>query len=185
VAKLTYLMLASLDGYVTDERGRFDWAEPDEDVHTLVNELQRSVGTHLYGRRMYEVLVSWETLPLGGQPPYIRDYAEIWRSADKVVYSSGLDTVSSARTRIERSFDPDAVRAMKAAAERDLGIGGPHLAAEAFGAGLIDEVFLFLAPVLVGGGTRALPDGVRLDLELLDERRFDNGFVYVRHRVRS
>jgi dihydrofolate reductase len=178
-------MLASLDGYVADEQGRFEWAEPDERVHRLVNELARPAGMHLYGRRMYEVLVSWETLALDDQPSYIREFAEVWRSADKVVYSSTLQTVSSARTRIERSFDPEAVRAMKNTAERDLSIGGPHLAAQGFRAGLIDEIFLFLAPVIVGGGIPALPGGVRLDLELVDERRFDNGVVYVHHRVRT
>ena len=185
MARLTYLMLASLDGYVADEQGKWDWAEPDEQVHALVNELERPVGTHLYGRRMYEVLVAWETLSLDDQPSFIRDYAEIWRSADKVVYSSTLDAVSSARTRIERSFDPAAVREMKATADRDLSIGGPNLAAQALRAGVVDEVSLFLAPVIVGGGTRALPDGVRVDLESVDERRFDNGFVYVRYRVKS
>jgi dihydrofolate reductase len=184
VAKLTYLMLASLDGYVADEQGGFDWAEPDEEVHTLVNELDRPVGTHLYGRRMYEVLVAWETLSLDDQPSFIRDFAEIWRSADKVVYSSTLETVSSARTRIERMFDPEAVRQMKASSERDLSIGGPHLAAEAFRAGLIDETFLFLAPIVVGGGNPALPRDVRVDLELVDERRFDSGFVFLRHDVK-
>jgi len=183
VARLTYLMLASLDGYVVDEQGNFDWAEPDEKVHLLVNELQRQVGTHLYGRRMYQVLVAWDTISFDDQPSFIRDYAGIWRSADKVVYSSTLDSVSSSRTRIERSFDPTAVREMKATAERDLSIGGPHLAAEALRAGLVDEISLFLAPVIIGGGTRALPGGLRLDLELVDERRFDNGFVFVRHRV--
>ena len=185
MAKLSYLMLASLDGYVADEKGTWDWAEPDEQVHLLVNELQRTVGTHLYGRRMYEVLLAWETLPLDDQPSFIRDYAAIWRSADKVVYSSTLDSVSSARTRIERSFDPGGVREMKATADRDLSIGGPNLAGEALRAGLVDEVSMFIAPVVVGGGTRALPDGVRVDLELVDERRFDNGFVYVRYRAES
>jgi dihydrofolate reductase len=184
MAKLTYLMLASLDGYVADEDGNFDWAEPEEDVHTFVNELDRSVGTHLYGRRMYEVLVAWETLPLDDQPSYIREFAEIWRSADKVVYSSTLQTVSSARTRIERAFDPEAVRTMKASSERDLGIGGPNIAAEAFRAGLINETYLFLAPIAVGGGTPVFPRDVRVELELLDERRFDSGFVYLRHRTR-
>ena len=185
MARLTYLMLASLDGYVADEQGRWDWAEPDEQVHELVNDLERPVGTHLYGRRMYEVLVAWETLPLDDQPSVIRDYAGIWRSADKVVYSSTLDASSSARTRIERTFDPEAVREMKATADRDLSIGGPNLAAEALRAGLVDEVSLFLAPVIVGGGTRALPDRVRVDLELVDERRFDNGFVFLRHDVKT
>ena len=184
MAKLTYLMLASLDGYVADEDGTFEWAEPDEDVHTFVNELDRAVGTHLYGRRMYEVLVAWETLPLDDQPSYVREFAEIWRSADKVVYSSTLQAVSSARTRIERTFDPEAIRVMKASSERDLGIGGPNLAAEAFRAGLIDETHLFLAPIAVGGGTPVFPGDVRVELELLDERRFDSGFVYVRHRIK-
>ena len=185
MATLTYLMLASLDGYVADEQGGFDWAEPDEEVHTLVNELARPVGTHLYGRRMYEVLVAWETLPLDDQPPYIRDFAGIWRAADKVVYSSTLRTVSSARTRIEPAFDPEAVRELKASSERDLSISGPHLAAEAFRAGLVDETYLFLAPIVVGGGTHVFPGGLRAELELADERRFDSGFVYLRHRVRS
>lgn len=185
MAKLTYLMLASLDGYVADEQGTFDWAEPDEDVHTLVNELARPVGTHLYGRRMYEVVLAWETLPLDDPPSYIRDFAEIWRSADKVVYSSTLRSASSARTRIEPAFDAEAVRQLKASSERDLSIAGPHLAAEGFRAGLIDETYLFLAPVVVGSGIPAFPGGVRSELDLLDERRFDNGFVYLRHRVRN
>jgi dihydrofolate reductase len=185
MAKLTYLMLASLDGYVADERGGFEWAEPDEEVHTLVNELARSVGTHLYGRRMYEVLVAWETLPLEDQPPYIRDFAEIWRSADKVVYSSTLQTASSARTRIEPSFDPEAVHALKASSVHDLSIGGPHLAAEAFRAGLVDETHLFLAPIVVGGGNPVFSREVHVQLELMDERRFDNGFVYLHHRTKT
>jgi dihydrofolate reductase len=184
MAKLTYLMLASLDGYVADEDGTFEWAEPDEDVHTFVNELDRALGTHLYGRRMYEVLVAWETLPLDDQPSYVREFAEIWRSANKVVFSSTLQAVSSARTRIERAFDPEAVRAMKASSERNLGIGGPNLAAEAFRAGLIDETYLFLAPITVGGGSPVFPRDVRVELELLDERRFDSGFVYLRHRTK-
>lgn len=183
MARLTYLMLASLDGYVADPQAGFDWAEPNEEVHRFVNEVERSVGTHLYGRRMYEVLVAWETLPLDEQPAYIREFAEIWRSADKVVYSSTLESVSSARTRIERTFDPEAVRRMKETGE--LSIGGPNIAAEALRAGLIDETHLFLSPVIVGGGTPAFPGHVRVDLELLDERRFAGGFVYLHHRVRS
>jgi dihydrofolate reductase len=178
-------MLASLDGYVADERGGFEWAEPDEDVHALVNDLARPVGTHLYGRRMYEVLIAWETLPLEDQPPYIRDFAEIWRSGDKIVYSSTLETASSARTRIEPSFDPEAVRALKASSVRDLSIGGPHLAAEAFRAGLVDETHLFLAPIVVGGGNPVFPREVRVQLELMGERRFDNGFVYLHHRTKT
>jgi dihydrofolate reductase len=182
MGKLIYSALASLDGYVADEGGRFDWAEPDEEVHAFVNDLARPVGTHLYGRRMYEVLVAWETVT--DQTPYIRDFAEIWRAADKVVYSRTLAAPSSARTRIERDFDPEAVRRMKAAAGRDLTVGGPELAAHAFKAGLVDECHLFLAPIVVGGGNQALPDKVRVKLELLDERRFGNGVVYLRYRTR-
>jgi dihydrofolate reductase len=182
MAKLIYSAIASLDGYVADEDGNFDWAEPDEEVHTSVNELERRVGTYLYGRRMYEVLVAWETVDLADQPPFIRDYAEIWRAADKIVYSTTLQAVSSARTRIERAFDPEAVRQMKASAERDLSVGGPHLAARAIEAGLVDEFHLFLTPIVVGGGTRALPDDVRVQLLLLDERRFGNGVVHLHYR---
>jgi dihydrofolate reductase len=185
MAKLIYSALASLDGYVADEDGNFDWAKPDEEVHTFVNVLDRSVGTHLLGRRMYEVLVHWETIDLADQPPYIRDFAEIWRAADKIVYSKTLEAASSARTRIEREFEPAAVRQLKAAAERDLTVGGPELAAEAFKAGLVDECHLFVAPIVVGGGTQSLPDNVRLELELLDERRFGNGMVYLRYRTSS
>jgi dihydrofolate reductase len=185
MGKLTYLMLMSLDGYIADEAGRFDWAEPDEEVHTLVNDLTRPVGTYLYGRRMYEVLVAWETLPTGDHPTYIKDFAEIWRAADKVVYSRTLEAPSSARTRIEREFDPEAVRQMKASAERDITIGGPELAAHAIRAGLVDEWHLFLAPVVVGGGTAALPDDLRVPLELVDERRFRNGTVYLRYSTRA
>jgi dihydrofolate reductase len=182
MGKLIYSALASLDGYVADEDGRFDWAEPDEEVHTFLNDLERPVGTHLYGRRMYEVLVAWETVT--DQTPYTRDFAEIWRAADKVVYSRTLAAPSSARTRIERDFDPEAVRQMKAAAERGLTVGGPNLAAHAFKAGLVDECHLFLAPIVVGGGNQALPDHVRVRLELLDERRFGNGVVFLRYRTR-
>jgi dihydrofolate reductase len=184
VAKLIYAALASLDGYVADEDGKWVWAAPDEEVHRFVNDLTRPVGTHLYGRRMYEVLVAWETMhERPDLPEHILEYAGIWRDADKIVYSTTLDEASSARTRIEREFDPDAVREMKAAAEADLSVGGPNLAAEAFRAGLVDECHLFLAPAIVGGGNRALPDGVRLDLELLDQRRFGNGMAYLHHRV--
>jgi dihydrofolate reductase len=153
-------------------------------VHTFVNNLERPVGTHLLGRRMYEVLVYWETIDLAGQPPYIRDFAEIWQAANKIVYSKTLDAVASARTRIEREFEPEAVRQLKAAAERDLMVGGPELAAQAFRAGLVDECHLFLAPIVVGGGKQSLPNDVRVELELLDERRFHNGMVYLRYRAR-
>ena len=178
MAKLIYSAIMSLDGYISDENGNFDWAEPDEQVHAFVNDLEPSIGTHLYGRRMYDVMVAWETID--DEHPFIKDYAEIWRAADKIVYSRSLEKVSSARTRMERTFDADAVREMKAAAERDLGVGGPELAAQAIRAGLVDEIHLFVSPIVVGGGTKALPDGVRIELELLAERRFGNGVVYLR-----
>jgi len=184
MGKLIYSALTSLDGYVADEEGRFDWAEPDEQVHTFANELERPVGTHLYGRRMYEVMVAWEnTEALAGQPPFIQDFADIWQAADKIVYSRTLEAVSSARTRIQRNFDPEAVRQLKERAERDLTVGGPDLAAQAIEAGLVDECHLFLVPVVVGGGKRSLPVHVRWKLELLDERRFTNGTVYLRYRA--
>jgi dihydrofolate reductase len=181
VAKLIYSAIASLDGYIEDEEGKFDWAEPDDEVHAFVNDLARPVGTYLYGRRMYDVLVAWETFDLADQPPFIQDFAQIWRAADKIVYSRTLESASSARTRIEQEFDPEAVRQLKASAERDLAIGGPELAAEAFKAGLVDECHLFLTPIVVGGGKQALPDNVRVPLQLLDERRFSNGVVYLRY----
>jgi dihydrofolate reductase len=170
LAKLIYSAIASLDGYVADHNGNFDWAAPDEEVHAFVNDLERSIGSYLYGRRMYETMLAWETMSLNDQPAVMRDFAEIWRAADKIVYSKTLSSVSSARTRLERDFDPDAVGRLKAAAGSDLTVGGPELAAQAIRAGLVDEYHLFLTPVVVGGGNRALPDGVRLQLELLDER---------------
>jgi dihydrofolate reductase len=186
MAKLIYSAIASLDGYVADVDGNFDWAAPDEEVHAFVNDLERSVGTYLYGRRMYETMVYWETAQtMADQSPIEQDYTAIWQAADKVVYSTTLEKVSSARTRIERNFDADAVRRMKAEASADITTGGPHLAAEAIKAGLVDELNLFLTPVVVGGGNRALPDGVRLDLELLEERRFAGGVVYLRYRTKA
>ena len=186
MAKLIYSAITSLDGYVADEDGRFDWAAPDEEVHRVVNDLERPIGAYLYGRRMYEVMVFWETAhTLADQPPYVQDFAEIWRAADKIVYSKTLETVSSARTRIEPVFDPEAVRQLKATAARDITVGGPTLAARALEAGLVDELHLFLSPVVVGGGKRSLPDNVHLKLELLDERRFGNGAVHLRYRVRA
>jgi len=182
VAKLIYSAIASLDGYVADEDGNFDWAAPDEEVHSFINDLERPIGTYLYGRRMYDVMVYWETADtVADQPPVGQDFAEIWQAADKVVYSKTLEDVSSARTRIERDFDAEAIRQLKATAERDLTVGGPELAAQAIKAGLVDEYQLFLTPVMVGGGKRALPDDVRVELELLDERRFGNGTVYLRY----
>ena len=183
MAKLIYSAITSLDGYVADAEGKFDWAAPDEEVHSVANDLERPVGTYLYGRRMYEVMVYWETIALADEPPVIQDYAEIWQAADKVVYSKTLKTPSSARTRIERDFDPEAVRQMKSSSERDISVGGPELAAHAIRAGLVDECHLFLTPILVGGGTPALPDNVRVELELLDERRFRGGVVYLRYRT--
>ena len=184
MAKLIYAAITSADGYIEDETGGFAWAEPDDEVHAFVNDLERPVGTYLYGRRMYETMVGWETDPgVAAQSPLMADFARIWQAADKVVYSTTLETVSTSRTRIERAFDPDQVREMKASADRDLAVGGPGLAAHAFGAGLVDECHLFLVPVVVGGGKRALPDGVRLDLQLLDERRFGNGTVHLRYRT--
>jgi dihydrofolate reductase len=184
MAQLIYSAIASLDGYVADDAGRFDWAVPDDEVHAFVNDTERPIGTYLYGRRMYEVMRGWETMDTPEQSVG-RDFAELWRAADKVVYSTTLEAVSTARTRLERTFDPAAVRQLKATAGRDLSIGGPHLAAEALRAGLVDEVRLWLTPVVVGGGTRALPDGVRARLALLDERRFGNGFVHLHYRVRD
>jgi len=179
MAKLIYSAIASLDGYVEDEHGKFDWAAPDEEVHRFVNDMERPIGTYLYGRRMYETMVYWETV--SGQEPAIRDYAEIWQAAEKVVFSTTLETVSSARTRIEHAFDPDAIERLKAAAERDVSVGGPALAARAFEGGLVDECHLFFHPVTVGGGKPALPGGVRLELQ--HERRFAAGVVYLSYRV--
>jgi dihydrofolate reductase len=183
MANLIYPAIQSLDGYIADRDGNFDWGVPDEETHAFINDLERSVGTYLYGRRMYEVMEAWETLDTAGQPPPLRDFAEIWRAAEKVVYSTTLENVSTARTRIERAFDPEAVRGMKADAERDLAVAGPTLAAHAFRAGLVDECHLYLAPVLVGGGKRSLPDDVHIRLQLQDERRFRGGMVFLRYRT--
>ena len=186
MAKLIYSTIASLDGYVADEDGNFDWAEPDEEVHRFVNDLERRVGTYLYGRRMYEVMVYWETAHTrAAQSPVVQNFAKIWQAADKIVYSKSLETVSSARTRIERDFDPDAVRQLKTSAGRDITVGGPELAAQAIKSGLVDEYHLFLTPIVVGGGKQSLPDNVRLTLELLDERRFGNGVVHLHYRTKS
>jgi dihydrofolate reductase len=186
MAKLIYSPITSLDGYVADEDGSFDWAAPDEEVHSFVNDLERPIGTYLYGRRMYEVMVDWETADtLADQPPFMQDFAEIWQAADKIVYSKTLETISSARTRIERDFDPEAVRKIKASAGRDISVGGPDLAAQAIKVGLVDECHLFVTPIVVGGGKQSLPNNVRLRLELLDERRFGNGVVHLHYRTRT
>jgi dihydrofolate reductase len=185
MAKLIYSALASLDGYIEDAGGSFDWAAPDAEVHAFVNDLERPIGTHLYGRRMYETMIYWETAPTSGatDDAIHNDFATIWQAADKVVYSTTLESAPSARTRIERTFDPNAVRQLKTSAERDISIGGAALGAEALRAGLVNELHLFLSPVIVGGGKAVLPDGLRIQLDLLDERRFANGTVYVQYRV--
>ena len=186
MSRLIYSAIASLDGYIADEDGNFDWAVPDEDVHAFINDLDRPLGTYLYGRRMYETMVGWETDPtLAEQSPVMRDFAEIWQAADKIVYSRTLEAVSTARTRIERDFEPDAVRQMKASAQRDMIVGGADLAAHAFRARLVNECHLFVVPIVVGGGKRSLPDDVRVKLELLDERRFEGGVVYLHYRTRT
>ena len=186
MAKLIYSAITSLDGYVADEDGNFDWAAPDEEVHTFVNDLERSVGTYLYGRRIYQVMDVWETdHTLADHSPVTRDFAQIWQAADKIVYSKTLETVSTTRTRIERDFDPEVVRQMKARAGRDISMGGPELAAQAIKAGLVDEWHLFVTPIVVGGGKRSLPDDVRVKLELLDERRFEGGVVHLHYLTRA
>jgi dihydrofolate reductase len=185
LGELIYFAIQSLDGYIEDAQGKFDWGEPDEEVHTFVNDLERPVGTYLYGRRLYDVMTVWETVAPERQPRYIQDFAELWRAADKVVYSRTLEAPSTAKTQLERDFDPDSVRRMKTEAARDLVVGGPELAAHAFQAGLVDQLHLVVVPVVVGGGKPSLPDGVRLELELVDERRFGNGTVFLRYGVRA
>jgi dihydrofolate reductase len=186
VAKLVYTAIASLDGYIEDASGSFDWAAPDEETHRFVNDLERPIGTYLYGRRMYEVMTYWETAAAQpDEPDVVLDYAALWKNADKIVYSTTLESVPTARTRLERRFDADAVRELKAASDRELSVAGPALAAHAFEAGLVDECALFLFPVIVGAGKPALPAGLRMSLELLDERRFGNGVVYLRYGVAS
>jgi dihydrofolate reductase len=183
---LIHSSLASLDGYTVDERGRFDWAMPDEEVHTFFNELERGIGTSLYGRRMYETMAAWEKPEtVEGEGAVFREYAEVWKDADKVVFSRTLDRVSTDRTRIEREFDPDAIRRLKEEADRDISIGGPTLAGVAIDAGLVDEFHLVLMPIAVGGGTPFFPPGIRLDLQLLDVRRFGSGAVHLHYRTRS
>ena len=183
MGSLIYSAITALDGYIADEEGNFAWSEPDEEVHRFINDLERSISTHLYGRRLYEVMVAWETMNTPDQPPFIRDFAEIWQAADKIVYSRTLARPSTARTRIEREFEADAVRDLKESADSDLIIGGPSLAAHAFEAQLVDECHFFVAPIIVGGGKRFVPENLRQKLELMDERRFGNGMVHLRYRV--
>jgi dihydrofolate reductase len=185
MAKLIYSAIASLDGYVADENGKFDWAKPDEEVHAFVNDLERPIGTYLYGRRMYEVMKAWESDEiLEGQPPQMRDYAEIWRAADKIVFSRTLERVETSRTTLERSSDPEAIRALKESEEQEISIGGPELAAQAIEAGLVDEIHLLLVPVAVGAGKSALPIQAPLVLRLLDKRSFNSNTVYLRYETR-
>jgi dihydrofolate reductase len=183
MAKLIYSVLGSLDGYFEDADGRFGWAEPDDEVFAAVNDLERPIGTYLYGRRMYETMAFWETASTDGEPAVFREYAEIWRAADKVVYSRTLQAPSSVRTRIEREFDPGAVRQLKLSSTTDITVGGGALAGQAIGARLVDEIHLFMSPLIVGGGKRTLPDNVHAQLELLDERHFNNGVVHLHYRV--
>lgn len=184
MGKLRYTAITSLDGYVADAQGSFDWADPDEAVHRFVNDLERDVGIYLYGRRMYEVMRFWDAASTSDdQPRFLAEYAEIWQAADKIVFSTTLAEPSTGRTKLEERFDPEAIRAMKETSDRDLSIGGPGLAVSALRAGLVDEVRRFVAPAVVGGGTAFLPGNLRLDLELLDERRFPNGTVYLAYRV--
>lgn len=183
MAKLIYSAIASLDGYVEDKDGGFEWAAPDAEVHGFVNDLERPIGTYLYGRRMYETMAPWETM--SSDDPVSRDFTRIWRAAEKIVYSRTLRTPSSARTRIERDFDPSAVKRLKESADRDITVGGPELAATAIAAGLVDDCHLFLVPILVGGGRRALPDDVRVRLTLVDEHRFRSGVVHLHYAIRA
>ncbi len=182
MAQLIYSTIASLDGYVEDQRGNIDWATPDDEVFSFVAELERPIGTYLYGRRMYDTMLYWETAHLApGQPGVARDFTEIWQAANKVVYSRALESVSSAKTRIERDFDAKAVRHLKATSDQDMTVGGPNLAAQALRAGLVDELQLFVVPIVVGGGKHWLPDGARIALDLIDMRRFASGVVYLRY----
>jgi dihydrofolate reductase len=183
-AKLIYSSIASLDGYIVDEHGAFDWSMPDPEVHAAINDVMQAMGTHLYGRRLYEVMQAWETLDLTDESDIDRDFAQIWRAADKIVYSTTLTAATTARTRIEPSFVAADIAALKASADRDLLIGGADLAGQALVAGLVDDIHLYLCPIAVGGGTPAMPRGMRLDLELRDERRFASGFVYLHYRCR-
>jgi len=184
MAKLIYAAITSLDGYMEDRDGNIGWGAPDEQVFSFVNDLERLVGTYLYGRRMYETMVYWETVQdLADEPPGVRDFTEMWKAANKIVYSKSLQAVSSARTRIEREFDPGVIKEMKSTLERDITVAGPNLAAQAFRAGLVDECQLFVTPIILGGGKPSLPNDVRLDLELLSERRFRSGVVFLHYRT--
>jgi dihydrofolate reductase len=185
LAKLIYSTITSLDGYIEDKDGNFDWAAPDKEVHSFINNLERPIGTYLYGRRMYEVMVGWENAQTHPHlPPYVSEFARIWQSADKIVFSKSLTSVSSIKTQIVRDFDPASVRRMKETAKRDISVGGPTLAFQAMKVGLVDELHLFVIPVLVGGGKRSLPGNMIVRLELLDENRFGNGVVHLHYQIK-
>ena len=186
MAKLIFAAITSLDGYVADADGNFDWSMPSEEVHRFVNNLEAGIGTYLYGRRMYEVMRYWETASTGnGEESAEQEFAKLWQRADKIIYSRSLERASTAQTRIQREFEPEAIRQLKATAARDISVGGPTLAAQTMRLGLVDEYHLFLSPIVVGGGTQALPDNVRIQLELLDEGRFGNGVVHLHYRITS
>jgi dihydrofolate reductase len=186
MANLIYSAISSLDGYIEDLDGRFDWAMPDEEVHGFINNLERSTGTYLFGRRMYETMMVWETDPnLAADSPLTRDFAEIWQAANKIVYSRTLQTVSTRKTHLKRTFDPEVIRQLKESVTHDILIGGPELAAHAFRSGLVDECHLFLTPIIIGGGKQSLPDNLQLELDLLEERRFDSGVIFLRYRTKK
>lgn len=184
MAKLIYSAISSLDGYIEDTEGKFDWAAPDKEVHQFVNNLERSVGVYLLGRRMYEIMKVWETDPeLAADSPITHEFSEIWKQADKIVFSKTLQNVETRKTRLERNFDPEAIRTLKEIADKDVSIGGPTLAAQAFRSGLVDECHLFLIPIILGGGKKSLPENVCLKLKLWEERRFRSGVVYLRYQI--
>ena len=185
VAKLVYSAITSLDGYIADANGNFDWAAPSEEVHAFVNELERPIGTYLYGRRMYDVMRFWETVDTNGSPQVIADYAQIWRGATKIVYSRTLEAVTTQRTRLERDFVPETIRELKTHAGQDISVGGAGLAAQAIAAGLVVEYQVFLTPIVVGTGTHWLPRGVRVELELQEERRFGSGVTFLRYHAKD
>jgi dihydrofolate reductase len=183
VARLIYSAIASLDGYIEDASGSFEWAAPDEEVHAFVNDLERSIGTNMYGRRMYETMVFWETVDTSNEPAVMQDFAQVWQAADKIVYSRTLASPTTKRTRIERDFESGAIARLKETSQSDISIGGPELAGAAFAAGLVDEYHAFLHPIAVGSGKPALPTDLRVQLELLDQRRFESGVVYLRYAI--
>jgi len=183
MSTLIYSAITSLDGYVADTNGNFDWAQPDEEVHTFINDMEKPIGTYLYGRKMYETMAVWETMPLHDEPDCMRDFAHIWKAADKIVYSKTLKTVSGPKTQIKINFDAQEIKRLKQIESSDLAIGGPHIAAVAIKAGVVDEYHQFIAPVIIGAGNAWLPNNVHINLELVDEKRFPSGFIYLRYHL--